>query len=256
MTRFLFVLLFISCNNIYNHPSGSSDFRQKISFEKLDTVKIDAVKIDTQPAIFETAFFKDSTVIEDSILMKFFAVNIGNINIETGKIIACDPIVMHDATAFTQQFPVGQFPVQLAIAKINTDERVAFSRIYFSDKPVVKWEFALDSSQENVPIDGETLYGYGVDAGIGLFIDEKANIAYNELSEKMNLWDDAFITEMGKHYRNTWDYVLYNFDGHNLAAFSTGYGDGTYATYIGFDDQGQPCRLVTDFGLVEWWKKK
>lgn len=256
MTRFLFALLFVSCNNIYHPPAGDG-FRQKISFEQLDTVKIAACKIDTKPAIFETAFFKDCTMVEDSILMKFYAVNIGKINVESGKIISCDPIVMHDAMPFTQQFPAGEFPVQLAIAKINTDERVAFSRIYFSGKPVVKWEFALDSSQKNVPIDGETLYGYGVDAGIGIFIDEKANWAYNQLMAKnMNLWDDVFTKEMGKHYRNTWDYAIYNFEGHNLAAFSTGYGDGTYATYIGFDDQGKPCRLLTDFGLVEWWKKK
>jgi hypothetical protein len=46
---------------------------------------------------------------------------LANIKISSGKLIACDPIAMHDAIAYTQSFPRGQFPVQLAIAKINGD---------------------------------------------------------------------------------------------------------------------------------------
>jgi|GEM_PF-1178656 len=34
----------------------------------------------------------------------------------------------------------------------------------------------------------------------------------------------------------------------------TTYGDGCYATYIGFDKEGHPCQLLTDFGLVAWWR--
>jgi hypothetical protein len=163
---------------------------------------------------------------------------------------------MHDAIAFTQTFPIGDFPVQLSIAKINDDERVAFSRIYFSDKPVVRWEFALQPTQKPIPIGDSTFYGYGVDGGIGLFIDEEANKVFDKLMDKdESSWAKAFNEEMGKTTRTTWEYLVYNFGKHNLAAFSTGYGDGSYATYIGFDDEGQPCRLVTDFGLVEWWKK-
>jgi hypothetical protein len=60
---------------------------------------------------------------------------------------------------------------------------------------------------------------------------------------------------MNKHYRHTWQYVLHNFDGHNLVSFSTGFGDGSYTTYIGYDVNRNICRLVTDFGLIEWWTK-
>ncbi len=34
-----------------------------------------------------------------------------------------------------------------------------------------------------------------------------------------------------------------------LATFTTGYGDGCYATYIGFDKEGHACQLLTDFEL-------
>jgi len=164
--------------------------------------------------------------------------------------------VMHDARPFSQNFPVGQFPVQLSIAKIGTDERVAFSRILFSDSAVIKWGFALHDGQTQVPVDSGTFYGYGVDGGTGVFIDKAANDAFNTLNKKNdNLWTTVFIDEMDKHYRNTWQYVLYNYDKHNLAMFSTGFGDGTYGTYVGLDQSGNICRLLTDFGIVRWWKE-
>ena len=53
----------------------------------------------------------------------------------------------------------------------------------------------------------------------------------------------------------TWNYALYNFNGHNIATFSTGLGDGHYATYVGYDEKGNICRLLTDFNLVGWWQK-
>ncbi|WP_432774035.1 DUF4241 domain-containing protein [Brevibacillus gelatini] len=34
--------------------------------------------------------------------------------------------------------------------------------------------------------------------------------------------------------------------------FSSGWGDGSYASYIGYDADGQIVRLLTDFYLVDW----
>ena len=205
--------------------------------------KVRAYEVEAVPAIFETAFFTD-------------AVDIGEISIETGKIVACDPIEMRGAKPFLQTFPVGNFPVQLAIVKVNGDERVAFSRICFSDKPVVRWEFAVDSGVRQLPVGGDTLYGYGVDGGLGIFIDAQANDAFSELRKlDDNLWNAVFTGEVGRHDHITWQYTLFEFQRHNLACFSTGVGDGFYGTYVGYDKEGRVCRLLTDFGLVRWWKK-
>ncbi len=67
--------------------------------------------------------------------------------------------------------------------------------------------------------------------------------------------DTELYKEMDKHYHKNWRYTMYNFGQHNLAAFTTGFGDGRYATYIGFDANGKPCRLLSDFGLFDWRKK-
>jgi hypothetical protein len=253
MKHLLILLAFISCKDFSRENEVTA---QRLRTEKLDTLKLETKPITSKPEIFETAFYYGTRAKMDTIPVSFYAVNIGKIKISSGKIIACDPIVMHDATPFTQTFPTGQFPVQLAIAKIDGDERVAFSRIYFSEKPVVKWEFALQPKQKPIPVGDSTFYGYGVDGGIGLFIDEEANKAFDKLRDKdESIWEKAFNKEMTKTRRTTWEYVIYNFEKYNLASFTTGYGDGSYGTYIGFDDNGNPCRLLTDFSLVDWWKK-
>ena len=251
MKYLLIATLLYSCTNL-----PSSGQVGKVSTIKLDTMNSKPVRITSSPAIFETAFFQGTKAKVDTFLLSFYSVDIGKLHVESGKVIACDPIVMHHAKPFSQIFPIGHFPVQLALARVNDDERVAFSRILLSDKAVFEWKFALQAGQKDVPISGETLYGYGVDGGIGLFIDEAANTAFKALYNKNdNIWQEAFSTKMNKHSFNTWQYSLFNFQGHNLASFSTGFGDGTYGTYIGYDDQGQPCRLLTDFGLVQWWSK-
>lgn len=257
MKPLLFAVLLVSCDNVSNtNDSISQTINPKISTEKLDTIKNAIYSVAARPEIFETAFFRGTKSKMDSFNIEFYSVNIGKLNVESGRLIACDPIVMHDAKPFLQVFPIGQFPIQLAIAKINNDERVAFARISFSDSPVTKWEFALHDGQKKIPIDGETFYGYGVDGGIGLFIDKEASNSLNTLYKKNeNIWIDIFTKEMNKHYRHTWQYILYKFDGHSLASFSTGYGDGTYGTYVGYDEKGNICRLLTDFGIVDWLKK-
>lgn len=253
MKHLLILITFISCKDSSRENVVAT---QRLATEKLDTLKTKSKPVTSEPGIFETAFYYGTTAKIDTIPISFYAVNIGKIKISSGKIIACDPIVMHDATPFTQTFPIGQFPVQLAIAKTDDDQRVAFSRINFSEKPVVKWQFALQPEQQPIPIGDSTFYGYGVDGGIGLFIDEEANKAFDKLQGKdESIWGKVFNEEMAKTTRNTWEYVIYDFEKYNLASFSTGYGDGSYGTYIGFDDNGKPCRLLTDFGLVNWWKK-
>jgi len=201
----------------------------------------------TFPIIFEAAFINGTQVRQRNNSYRFFKFDLGKIRIETGKIIACDPIVMHDASAFSQDFPVGEFPVSLALAKSHNDMRVAFSRITFSDSPITKWEFALRQGQKQISLTDTTIYCYGVDAGMGIFIDSISNKVFNQKGDMA--WDYVFLTK-AKENENLG--YTYEFNGHNLATFSTGFGDGCYATYIGLDKQGKICKLLTDFQVVEW----
>lgn len=228
--------------------SGSSGITERQT-EKLQILGSDTSW--TFPSLLELAYDSTTTVRQDGETFSFYKKEIGQLHISTGKVIAGDPVTLFDAVALKETFPKGFFPVQLSVAKTNEYEIVAFSRIYFSDKPVSHWEFALLPGQVSRALTDSSAYCYSVDAGLGVFIDSAANKALNLLQEneqnKALMFANADIEKVGQ---------VYYFDRYNVAAFTTGGGDGCYSTYIGRDTDGNICRLITDFGLFRWWENK
>jgi hypothetical protein len=251
MKYLLMAFLFIACKNMPGKENA-----QKISNEVLDTIKTPPARVEAAPLLFENAFQVGTTQQLKGSTYNFYGITIGKLKVTSGRIVACDPLHVDEyGKPFTQLFPTGEFPVQLSIAKLGHGEVVAFSRIAFNDDPVERWEFALLEGQASIPVGGEEMHGYSVDAGVGIFMDEAG---IKNLDTK-RIWDmegkHEIFQEMNKHYHNDWKYTMFNFGNHNMAAFTTGLGDGRYATYIGFNAKGQPCRLLTDFGLFEWKQK-
>ncbi|UPT67298.1 MAG: DUF4241 domain-containing protein [Sphingobacteriales bacterium JAD_PAG50586_3] len=251
------IVVVFGCRDSGKQNKAMQDY---MSIQKLiDSIPPDTVKpvLNTTfkgvafPLFFEAAYHKSTSVNTGHGKYVFSIFDAGKIKIESGRIIACDPITMHDEIAFTQRFPIGSFPVQLAMANTGSDMRVAFSRILFSNAEVAKWESAIIPGQKPKPINDSDYYCYGVDGGVGLFIDSISNSVFNNLGQK--LWEKVFIINMEKiNYTG----YTYDFSGHNLTTFSTGYGDGCYGTYIGFDKDGNVCRLLTDFSIIAWWEMK
>lgn len=252
MQRSLFALLiaisFFACRNVI-HVNDSP----KVSTEILDTVKSISVKIVAQPVLFEAAFIKGTKEkVKDSVF-SLYGVTIGHIKVMSGNLVVCDPLHIDEyGIPFTQGFPTGDFPVQLSIAKVGNEELTAFARVKFSDEPVERWEVALQKGQAPIPVGGAETYGYGVDGSAAIFIDEEASKVLDK--KEVENFEGAVFKEMNNHYHNYWKYSMYNFNNYNLAIFSTGVGDGRYETYIGFDANKKPCRLLTDFGIFEWKK--
>ncbi len=253
MTRLKFIfalaIILFSCNHSKPNFDLNDDAKLPDTTRPVITT---ASMASAYPQIFEAAFASGTEVNQSDIHYLFITDKIGKLKVESGKIIACDPIVTRDAEPFTQIFPEGEFPVDLAIAHTRNDERVAFSRILFSVTPVFKWEFALQRGQQQIPLADTSIYCYGVDAGTGIFIDSVANIALKKKDEKDFKY--IFLTKAEENgYRRGY---MHSFEEHNLATFSTGYGDGCYATYIGTDSAGNVCQLLTDFQLILWWNIK
>jgi hypothetical protein len=259
MRHFITAILFISCTNISNHNNLAAQKQpSNIATEKIDTAIIKSYPVTAKPDIFETAYFEGTEVkVNDTIRLTFYPVNIGKVILETGKVVACDPVMTYEQEPFTTQFPTGLFPVQLAIAKVNGNENelVGFSRILFSEEPVVKWEFAFKKGQEPISIFGDSMYYYPVDGGLGQFMDVSS---FNRLTKLDKHTQSQVLyhlfAELDKHTRRSWQFANTNEKDINIVAFTSGFGDGRYPTYIGYDKSGQPCRLLTDFGLVEWPK--
>ena len=253
----LIAMTLFACKNFNRNNSLT------ISTEALDTIKSTPGGGVAAPLIFESALIKGTTarlntseIKADNPNSSLYGVTIGKITIVSGHIIACDPLHTDEyGIPFTQNFPAGEFPVQLSIATLDNEEMIAFAWLRFSEENVVRWELALQDGQKPLPVGDENFHGYGVDGGIGIFVDEEVK---KELDKNKIIDDELYgplNKQMDKHYHNTWRYAMYGFGKYNLAAFTTGLGDGHYATYIGFDVSGKPCRLITDFGFFDWRKK-
>ncbi|WP_153798783.1 DUF4241 domain-containing protein [Foetidibacter luteolus] len=201
----------------------------------------------------ENAFQNNfSHLEEEKNEYKFYRVDIGKLNVANGQIIACDPFLFNDDKPFDTVFPIGHFPIELAIACIDDDERIGFSRIKFSDKSPVRWTIAVTVDQDATKLSDDEIFGYGVDSGTGCFMDTSGAEKY---SDYLNQKEDNFnvvIDEMEATYKHTRSWLIWDRDGFNVAMYSTGWGDGLYATYIGYDSENSICRLVSDFGLLEW----
>jgi uncharacterized protein DUF4241 len=207
-----------------------------------------------KPSIFEDAFsgtfsHKDET----QNLYTFSVESIGTFNSLSGKLVACDPFAYFGDQPFEALFPVGQFSVELAIAKVKDDERVGFSRIKFSNQVPVKWQMGILPGEDVSTLTGDRVFSYGVDSGTGCFLDSSTGEIFSKyIDDDTGENYNTVTAKMQENNKTTWNWLLWQQDGSTVPMFTTGRGDGSYASYIGFDKDGAICRLVTDFALFEW----
>jgi hypothetical protein len=122
---------------------------------------------------------------------------------------------------------------------------VACARVLLRDAKPVRWEMALPHGKNLGQLPRGHIFGYGVDSGMGCLIDGQAVISLRE-EDQRRLQDLRLTADTG-----CWrDLPLTGPEGLNAIAFSSGDGDGSYASYWGLAADGQPCWLVTDFELL------
>jgi hypothetical protein len=216
--------------------------------------------------------------------VKISVLEIGKLVITSGKLSACDPLLEPNLEGyFKKTIPPGHHPVIISIAELQplNDTRIAYAMLRLSNEPVVKWEIAaVVNNQYPRKNEGED-YGYGVDSGTGCFMDldvaqtlhNLANpdqIAYEAAVQagtneawKLTLaalerfereFCDKVILAMNHNGRvvASWANVLvHDTNQANVIAFSSGWGDGGYSSYWGYDVKGNLASLVTDFVLLE-----
>lgn len=108
----------------------------------------------------------------------------------------------------------------------------------------------------------EELFSYGVDSGTGSFMDLDVARALARLDweepgghDRFEEFCDKVLAEMGKnsfgkHGTAGWaDVRVDERSGANVITFSSGWGDGGYASFWGYDAEGKLTALVTDFAL-------
>ncbi|MGW6705610.1 DUF4241 domain-containing protein [Streptomyces sp. NPDC054956] len=184
--------------------------------------------------------------------------DVGELSLPTGRVVACDPFVYlgsGDIGAFTTQVPPGRYRVEAAMATLTRPgeptparphTRVAAARLVIRDVPAVTWELALQEGQDVSELGDDEFFGYGVDAGTGCFYDASADGAFpGTEDEEGPVWEAMESVGDGPAV-----FFATGLDGHTLAAFTSGWGDGAYPTWVGRGADGGVVCFLTDFFVV------
>jgi hypothetical protein len=188
-------------------------------------------------------------------------IRIGAMEIASGRVLLVDPFLMstHDQ-CLALAVPLGRHPVDLAVADAGeSGQRVALARLLLSTAQPVRWEMAVTDEQDVATLNGDQVFGYDVDAGAGAFVDaavpawletEYPSADFDRYSTLQDDWQtrgEAMAESLGIPY----GFALIERLGPGEAAmFSSGWGDGHYASWVGYDADDLPAAIVTDFAVI------
>jgi len=197
--------------------------------------------------------------------------NIGEVAFPTGKVVACDPYCLLDTDLpFSRDVPSGRYPVIMCIARFKQspirwkhdrmdswkrpDQRIAVAILETGHEAPVRWEMATTSKQDISILEEGEIFGYSVGSGTGSFMDVAAKtILQRQFEEDEGRYSDYVDELMDENYVSSWSWATPVVDepsGLNCAMFASGLGDGTYASYWGYNQAGQVVCLITDFGIL------
>jgi len=197
-------------------------------------------------------FSKD--FVESPLIETFDA---GKIMLTTGRLVACDPLITNDMKDFKINFPQGEFPV--LIHKERESNCIAYVEIVFSNSQVSEWKMATTEGQNIEDLKGEEIFGYPVESGMGCFMDVETQDCLNHLENRlfhrkggefMGIYEEFFHNHFFDENGAIDQFAFLKPDDEksgNIFAFETGYGEGFYASYIGFGNDNQPVKIVTEF---------
>ena len=203
-------------------------------------------------------------------IMEVDTLEIGEVNLPTGEILACDPLVeLGEAKIYIQKTPVGKFPLKIAVV-LSEDygDRYACVKVEFSKNKPVVYELAVTGNEEEMDEAKEDeYYGFGVDAGMGCVADKKTQDEYVKYWKKLeeeegadNPYDDIFeelleesFKKSPKYQRDCGDWANFIIPNTNLniPVFASGWGDGYYPCYFGYDEKGELCGFYIHFIDIE-----
>lgn len=146
----------------------------------------------------------------------------------------------------------------------NKSCRYAAIRIKFNDNKAVYFENGMKGNED---LEGEIkegdFYGFGVDAGMASITDIEVQKAYHkfekkfsELNEDGDLYNDYFwdlleenAKKFPKYQAEYGDWLNWNIPDteYTMPICASGWGDGYYPVYFGYDENNSVCQVVVHF---------
>ena len=210
----------------------------------------------------ETTFeYSDFNDLKNNKLYDRFL--IGQLHLQSGKVVCTDP--MYRELGLPQSWTVqkGDYPVYIYIGQTDDfNGRVAYAELIIKDEVPTHWELSLIPEKLLADSFEKKMNGmYPVENGLSCFADfetyklyDNEVSIYNNADSTNNYYNDKLENlfkqnkDIPKSSRGE-DWLNYKFDGtdKNIIMFGSGYGDGLYPRYVGYDRNGNVVKFITDF---------
>lgn len=132
------------------------------------------------------------------------------------------------------------------------------AKIQFADLPAISWFPAVTPRQDPRKLKEGQIYGFPVDAGSASFLSsEAAELHARKLMPTWGEVDFDYIRQLSSQMethleQGSWAIIEWPENKNlNAALFTSGFGDGFYASYWGYGKNGEIVALVIYFGLLD-----
>lgn len=197
--------------------------------------------------------------------------DLGELSVPTGRLIVRDPFVyMPDRheKPYLESVPPGRYPVQVSVVLPEEGEcaRYAAVRMIVNDRRPVGFYEALVGYEKVFEMGDGEYFGFAVDTGLGCICDEETHQEYCDWIEDYESENEedaytGYFSELfeesararPEHQREAGDWIVWTVPGtdHNMMMFQSGFGDGAYPVYWGYDADGAICQAVIQFIDIE-----
>jgi len=174
-----------------------------------------------------------------------------------------------DTLPFMQTIPAGTYPVKICVVPSEQyGDRYACVKVEVSQEKPVRYELGMVGNEDLDEELGEDEYfGFGVDAGMGCVADIQTQAAFKtywakrlEEDPDIDPYNDLFCDLLEenakahpKYQGDCGDWLNWTVPDTdcNLPIFASGWGDGYYPVYFGYDAKGEVCAVYVRFIDIE-----
>lgn len=195
-----------------------------------------------------------------------FYLTVGEIDCPTGKIIVSDPLYYLPENQYCpvlkEEIKPGKYPVEVALCRNEyIGIRMCTARLKIKNTQAIKYKCATPTEETAVSESKEEVFtGFPVEAGMMSFCDEQVAQEYRNFlnnwhkeNKDKNHYDDYFADffkqseqKLPQYQREEGDFIEWtNPDSKNkMVMIASGFGDGFYQSFWGYDDQDEICELI------------
>lgn len=197
----------------------------------------------------------------------FSTLEIGSLSVLEGKLIAADPLCnleFGDIAPFVKKVPAGTYPVTLSVfAEEGYAVRYLAAKLSITNAQPERFQLAMKPGEFAESLGPQEVFGFPVGSGLACFCDAEVQEAYADFCEDWkrshpngNIYDDYFsdffagnAVQNPMYQQEEGDWLNWKLPGNNgnIIMFNSGFGDGVYPAYWGYDERGKICCLVLQF---------